>query len=86
MRPGWKVDLSNFTAGFTAALIERSHPEEFSSRKRMVGNGHSGSRLWRIRLFNKPWSQSSTRFMRRIFGATRMASGQGAASIKRWML
>jgi hypothetical protein len=30
-------------------------------------------------------SQSSIRFMRRIFGVSRMASGQGAVSIKRWM-
>jgi hypothetical protein len=44
-----------------------------------------GSRRWRTRLFNRPWSQSSIRFTKRTFGASRMASGQDVASIKRWM-
>lgn len=31
------------------------------------------------------WSRSSTRFMKRTFGVSPMASGQDVASIKRWM-
>src|SRR5215467_12098544 len=85
MRLGWKVGLSICTAGFTAALTERSHREKCIFRNRMVDNGRSELRPWRTRLSNRPWSQSSIRFMRRIFGVSRMASGQGAVSIKRWM-
>ncbi len=33
MKPGWKVGLPICTAGFTAALIERSHREECTFRK-----------------------------------------------------
>ena len=40
---------------------------------------------WKTRLSNRPWSPSSMRFMKRTFGASRMVSDQGAASIKRWM-
>ena len=85
MKPVWKIGLRICTAGFTAALIERSHPGEYTFRKPMVGNGRSGSRRWRTRLSNRPWSRSSIRFMRRTFGVSRMVSGQGEASIKRWM-
>ena len=38
-------------------------------RNQTVDNGHLGSRLWRTRLFNRQWSQFSTRFTREIFGA-----------------
>jgi hypothetical protein len=85
MRPGWKAGSPTCTAESTVALIGRSRREEFSYRNRMVGNGHSGSRPWRTRLFNRLWSRSSTRFMKRTFGVSRTASGQSVASIKRWM-
>ena len=49
-------------------------------RQRPLGVAH-----WRTQLFNMPSPQSSIRFMKRIFGASRMASGPGAVSIKRWM-
>ena len=85
MRLGWKGGSPTCTAESTVALTGRSHREECISRNRMVGNGRSGSRRWKTRLSNRPWSQSSTRFTRRTFGDFRMASGHGAASIKRWM-
>ncbi len=37
------------------------------------------------RLSSTPWSRSSIRFTRRTFGVSLMASGQDAASIKRWI-
>ena len=46
MRPGWKVDYAIFTAGFTAALTERSHPGECIFRRPMAGNGHWELRRW----------------------------------------
>lgn len=55
------------------------------NRNRMADNGRSGWGRWRTRLFNRQWSPSSIRFMRRIFVAFRMAFGHGPASIKRWM-
>jgi RNA-directed DNA polymerase len=36
------------------------------------------------KVFNRPWSRSSIRSTRKIFGAFLMASDKGAASIKRW--
>src|SRR2546430_2056039 len=33
MRPGWRVDSSIYTVGFTAEPIERSHPEGCIFRK-----------------------------------------------------
>src|SRR5271165_7063322 len=59
MRLGWKVGWPICTAGSTAALIERNHREGCTFRNRMAGNGRSGSRRWRTRLFNRPWSPSS---------------------------
>src|SRR5512133_2232286 len=44
-----------------------------------------GSRRWKTRLSNKPWSPSSPRSMRKTFWVSRMVSARGAASMTRWM-
>jgi hypothetical protein len=84
MNLAWKVGSPIFTVGFTAALIERSHPGEYIFRSPMGDNGRWESRHWRTKSSSTPWSRSSIRFMKRTFGDSLMASGQDAASIKRW--
>jgi hypothetical protein len=84
MKSAWTIDSSISTAECTAAPIRRGRRGECRSRSPMGGNVRWGSRRWRTRSSNTPWSPSSLRSMRRIFGASRTGSDQDATSIRRW--
>src|SRR6185503_2158082 len=56
MSPAWRIGSSIFTDGFIAEHIERYLREECTYRKRMDGNVHWGSRPWKTKSSNRPWS------------------------------
>ncbi len=56
-----------------------------TSRNRMAGNGHSGSRRWKTRSCSKLWQRSSIRFTRRTFSGFRMVFARGGGRMMPWM-
>src|SRR6201998_1164056 len=56
MRPAWRIGSSTFTDGFIVERTERCPRGECTYRKKMDGNVHWGSRPWKTRSSNRPWS------------------------------
>jgi hypothetical protein len=56
MKPGWKDGLPSFTAGYTVVPTGHSPQRECTSRRPTGGSVRWGSRHWKTRLFNVPWS------------------------------
>src|SRR6516164_8440363 len=63
--------------GFIAERTAHYLREECTYRKKMDGNVHWESRLWKTKSSSTPWPPSSTRYTKRIFSASPMAFARG---------
>src|SRR5487761_362736 len=81
----WINDWRIYTVEYTGERIERNHPREPTSPKRMDDGDPWASQPWRTRSSSTQWLRSSTKSMKRTSWGSLTGSVLGEGSTKRWM-